>query len=119
MSGIVGTSNSRSRIVGRSAVGNSSQTWQTFTSSSTPSRAVQTNYTNSTGSPIFIMISMLAIVGGATVNWLLIDGVERVHVQDTDYRPLAVVSAIIPAGSTYQWKYQSVAPTIRNWSELR
>ena len=116
MSGIIGTSNSRSRIVGRSAVGNSSQTWQTFASSD---RTYQTNYTNSTSSPIFIMISMLAVVGGATVNWLLIDGVERVHVQDTDYRPLAVVSAIIPAGSTYQWKYQSVAPTIRNWSELR
>jgi hypothetical protein len=91
------------------------QTWQNVASS----RALSTNYTNSTGRPIQVSASIYygydgtqaaAIVGGVTLCSMRVYSCCGVGVS-TDY-PL---SFIVPAGATYQIQ----GGAIRQWAELR
>jgi hypothetical protein len=91
------------------------QTWQNVTAS----RAVNTTYTNTTGRPITVTVSLGIVAGGATVNWFYVDGAIIQHIQETSSTSWSVSTFIVPSGSTYKHQYQSVAPTIRIWSELR
>lgn len=91
------------------------QTWQNVTAS----RAVNTTYTNTTGRPITVTVSLGIVSGGATVNWFYVDGAIVQHIQETSSTSWSVTTFIVPNGSTYKHQYQSVAPTIRVWSELR
>lgn len=88
------------------------------------SRAFETQYTNSTGQPIFVM----ATVGGAAPNYkvgVLIDGVTvtQVHPHDNGYTAWyaddTLLSFIVPAGSTYKITEVTGTGAIRYWWELR
>ena len=90
------------------------QTWTDVTSS----RSANTVYTNSTGRPIMVSVSLEIVVGAATVNWFYVGSVIVAQVQNTSAELATTTSFIVPNGATYKHQYQSVAPTIRNWSEL-
>jgi hypothetical protein len=84
------------------------QTWQDVTSS----RVRSTNYTNNTGAPIFVSISILRFNNDASllVNSIvvgLVGGVDGGSGQ---------LSAVVPAGSTYR---VNGAASIQYWTELR
>ena len=85
-----------------------SQTWQT------PTRALSTDYTNSTGKPIQIAASILntatAVVDGVTIFNSYT--VSCCGVPQYSYFPL---SFIVPNGSTYQITGGAIA----TWTELR
>jgi hypothetical protein len=88
------------------------QTWQT------PSRAVNTTYTNSTGRPI-----MVSVTGGFTVNQyaqLLVDSILVAHAGWNSFasgQVIGTVSAIVPAGSTYI--ISTTGFNSMTWAELR
>lgn len=80
------------------------QTWQNVTSSRSPS----STYTNNTGRPIQVAIS---IVAGGNVSFY-IGSLEVGYVEDFT----GTISYIIPNGSTYRL---GAVSTLRRWSELR
>lgn len=86
------------------------QTWQDLTGS----RAESVTYTNTTGKPIFIHLS---IESGAGQD-IYIDGVIMIKSVDATAGNTADMFAIIPNGSTYRWE-STTAPTLFIWSELR
>jgi hypothetical protein len=84
------------------------QTWQNVTSS----RSVYpSTYTNNTGRPIQVLISVGAVSG---VGSAVVDGVT-VAITDTNVGTYTVVSFIVPNGSIYYFAVESIA----NWAELR
>lgn len=87
------------------------QTWQNMTAS----RALSTNYTNSTGLAIVVSVTM-NVIAGQTV--LYVDGLPVVRSAPPGASPGSSIQAVVPAGS-----YYSVAPTASNtiniWHELR
>jgi len=89
------------------------QTWQTVTGS----RALNTNYTNSTGKPIMVNIMINQGSGGS--------GRFRVDSIDVSGQNLAnvglpvMISAIVPPSSVYQMATVSGSQTIVFWAELR
>ena len=85
------------------------QTWQDVSGS----RAAATNYTNSTGRPIFISVRMDQDDGTVT---LTVDGLA---IGKTGYTPGPVyytLTAVIPSGSTY--RVDTTGGTL-SWFELR
>lgn len=90
------------------------QSWTDVTSS----RSSNTVYTNSTGRPIMVSVGLEIAIGGATVNWFYVGSVIVAMIQNTSAELATTTSFIVPNGATYKHQYQSVAPTIRNWSEL-
>ena len=83
------------------------QTWQNFTGS----RAVGVSYTNSTGKPIVVMMS----VSGAYDDYhLTVDGLTMTYTGGTGYNS----STIIHTGSTYNLSINSASYLLR-WYELR
>jgi hypothetical protein len=84
----------------------------------TGSRSVNTVYTNSTGKPIMVSVGLDIVAGEATVNWFYVGAVIVAHLQNVSAEAITTTSFIVPNGSTYKHQYQSVAPTIHNWSEL-
>ena len=85
----------------------SGQTWQDVTSS----RATGVTYSNYTGQPITASIT---INGGSRVNaW--VD--ETLVFDDPHINGVAIVTLVIPAGSTYRCDYNS--NTLASWAELR
>lgn len=87
------------------------QTWQNVTAS----RAIGTTYTNSTGKPVFIMVTTNA-VNNVTIT-LTIDGAARSSMGIGSNIPLSPnVAAVIPNGSTYS---VAASSAILTWSELR
>lgn len=80
------------------------QTWQNVTSGRSPG----STYTNNTGRPIEVAISMVA---GGQVSFF-INSVEVGYVEDFT----GTISYIIPNGSTYRL---GAVSTLRRWSELR
>jgi len=84
-----------------SMLGTSGQTWQTVT------RVSGTTYTNSTGKPIFVAIT----IGGGTASFV-VDAVTVVPSTSTTQVPMTF---IVPAGSTYSCTNAS----IQAWRELR
>ena len=94
------------------------QTWQDVKAS----RALATTYTNSTGKPIFVSVTVAWGNASASVT-LTIDGVvvqKQAGNPDSSNISLAI-SAIVPSGSTYSVTQTSnVADgVIEYWAELR
>jgi hypothetical protein len=85
------------------------QTWTVLTAS----RAVTTNYTNSTGKPIYVGISVYGIDG--EYGTLLVDGVVVGAIEATAAYNHSQVSAVVPNSSIYSF----TGARINTWSELR
>ncbi len=90
------------------------QTWQDVTSS----RSNNTVYTNNTGRPIMVNVSVYAVGNANVIVWLYVDGllVARDASNEASGSLGACVSAIVPNGSTYNITNQSGTLT---WVELR
>ena len=92
------------------------QTWQNVTAS----RALNTNYTNTTGRPI--MISIYCSGQPNHCEWeLVIDGVSLGHqgvISVASAAMRATMSAIVPAGSVYRAN-NILNATLTSWAELR
>ena len=102
-------------------MGTNGQTWQNVLSS----RAIGTNYTNSTGYPIMVCVSaysynaacdMSTVVGGVTTNW------NRV----SDYYTASAVTPstqtscfIVPNGAVYNVGQSNGTVNLYTWAELR
>lgn len=84
------------------------QTWQTFNSSQ---RASGTSYTNNTGRPIMVSVSLGAITSGASFS-VVVDSVTIAA--GTIYSNYITHSFIVPAGKTYV-----VTCGALSWAELR
>lgn len=96
------------------------QTWQNVTGS----RALATTYTNTTGRPIQIIVSALSATSAASGSvQLLVDGVQLSAASTTEASGATwlsiwgVVTAIIPAGSTY--RVNQTQSNLNSWFELR
>lgn len=87
------------------------QTWQDFTAS----RSVGTTYTNSTGRPIMVSVSLVA-TNVTNTGSILIGGVS-VASQGLGNGLSNTWSLIVPAGSTY--RVNTTNQSILIWSELR
>jgi hypothetical protein len=87
------------------------QTWQDVTAS----RASGTNYTNSTGRPIFISVKWNRDDGTLS---LTVDGLEIGRTGTTAGPQFYTLTAIVPAGSTYSATASGSGGTL-SWYELR
>lgn len=87
------------------------QTWQDVTAS----RALNVDYTNTTGRPI--MVSIRAEHASAALLYLAVDGLSLEWQQAGGTRNS--VSTIVPPGSTYKAFAQFATVTIISWHELR
>lgn len=91
------------------------QSWQDVTSS----RASGVTYTNTTGRPIFVSI-VQGLGGNGAIGELFVDGVlvARVEIpQVAASGEKATLSAVVPAGSTYQ--HTDLGGGVASWAELR
>lgn len=88
------------------------QTWQDVTSSRTPS----VTYTNSTGKPIFVVVSAHTGSSGS-VSLCQVDGVNVGRF--TSAGVTQNNSFIVPSGSTYSAGYSSSNFNLNFWAELR
>ena len=85
------------------------QTWQDVTGS----RAVGTTYTNTTGRPIMVSVS---ISQSGVLGRLFIGGVAICHLQNDALGEMGQVTGIVPAGVTYSI---GAGVPIAQWVELR
>ena len=83
------------------------QTWQNVLAS----RALATNYTNTTGRPILVQVG---VVGAGVVSSMLVDGVT-VSAIGSAGGDRATHSAVVPNGSVYRVNNG----TLETWAELR
>lgn len=81
------------------------------------SRALSTNYTNSSGRTIFVTVSVTSTA--VSVVSLLIDGSVRMFNTVPSAGQGVNVGAPIPPGSTYQVTNSAGTPLIAHWHELR
>ncbi len=89
------------------------QTWQTVTGS----RALNTNYTNSTGKPIMVNIMIIQGTGGQ--GRFRVDGID-VSGQNLGTAGLPVmISAVVPPNGVYQMATTAGSQSISFWAELR
>ena len=98
------------------------QSWQVVTGS----RAIATDYTNTTGRPIQVLVTVSgANTGGQCAAALLIDGVTISSVttsasNGTTWGPITqVLGAVVPAGAVYRVNSTALSNTLNLWSELR
>ena len=119
---ITGTANSLNAGIGVN------QTWSDLTAS----RAIGTTYTNSTGKPIFVDVSLswLGLNSNPPANYgftVTIAGTVVIRRSTGDYFNSTTVTAsgtygagfIVPNGATYLITNVSVTNTLKYWSELR
>ena len=94
-------------------LGMSGQTWQNVTAS----RAVGTTYTNSTGYPIFVAITLAGGSSGVNIN---INGTTMFfqQVSNAGYSNTSI-SFIVPNGATYALAQNGGSTSLSYWSELR
>ena len=95
---------------------------------SNPSRAVNTDYTNSTGKPIQVIVSLVsqnnAGTGAVTSASALVGGVQIAFGQNSDssgfYTAPITFSFIVPASSIYRVNISNSGSTtsLQNWAEL-
>ena len=87
------------------------QTWQNLTAS----RAVNTDYTNTTGRPIQLMVNCVI---GATGTYfrLLINGTQYIDYTSGGAQWISTMSCIIPNGATYRVNSNS---SVAGWGEPR
>jgi hypothetical protein len=102
------------------------QTWQNVT----VSRALNTDYTNSTGKPIQVVVSMVSQNGGGTGSTstatALVAGVTVAFGQNSDssgyYSTPITFSFIVPASAVYRVNTTAgsgTSVTLQQWAELR
>lgn len=91
------------------------QSWQDVT----VSRAIGVVYTNTTGKPIEVLISIAASATAIQRMGLNIDGVSRGRWFTSSSSEVNALSAIIPNGSTYSIYQDTGTPLMNQWSELR
>jgi hypothetical protein len=84
------------------------QTWQDVTGS----RAANTNYTNTTGKPIGVAISL----SGGVTNNVRVDGVVVGNQVNGGVGFINTIAVVVPAGSVYRL---NVTTTFVSWVELR
>jgi len=84
------------------------QTWQNLTAS----RAVEVTYTNSTGTPIFVIINFSDMDGTATI---ILNGLSLGTI-DGGFAGAQQISFIVPDGNTYS---ATQTANLRTWMELR
>jgi len=91
------------------------QTWQYMTAS----RALGVTYTNSTGKPIVVHITLTSTVSGGSCS-ITVDSIY-LHGTTLDVANVWIhQTAIVPNGSTYSVGLTGIGTkTILNWSELR
>lgn len=89
------------------------QTWQNLTAS----RVIGTTYTNTTGKPIVVNISISQ--GSAGVGDVYVSDVIVGRCQSSSTVEFSVVSAIVPNGATYRYTIIGGSQTLGYWSELR
>lgn len=84
----------------------------------TQSRAANTVYTNTTGRPIMVSVSMYAsttgYIGRATIGGVLMQGNWQ-----AGSNVYTLIQFIVPAGATYSCTLSAGTPVIYNWLELR
>lgn len=93
------------------------QTWQDVSGS----RVAGTTYTNSTGKPIMVSISLNYSSGSSSTGTLVVGGVTVSNAAATTLGGATfktVLTAIVPNGTTYLISGLSGA-TVSNWTELR
>lgn len=86
------------------------QAWQDVAAS----RSVGVTYTNSTGKPIMVAVSVFLSV---SIMFLVVDGlsVAQGKENDTSYGSNSILTAIVPPGSTYK----VTGGSLQQWTELR
>lgn len=90
-----------------------SQTWQDMTAS----RALSTDYTNSTGAPIMLSVCYSLTTSGAIA--ILINGVEMAYAQGENVASIKrTLCIVVPNGAVYRVNPTN-SPTISYWRELR
>ena len=91
------------------------QTWQDVTAS----RVAGTTYTNSTGKPIFLAIS---VANNSALNLTTFLQINSIVIAKTQFvfngDDITVLNAIVPNGATYKITTSNVA-LIQIWQELR
>jgi hypothetical protein len=93
-------------------LGTGGQTWQS------PTRAIGTTYTNSTGYPIQVAVTYSNTTGN-TIQGLIINGVTvYAGAVDVANNPGAF-SLIVPNGATYIFASNGGTATLVTWVELR
>ena len=102
-----------SALTGVSSIG-VGQTWQNLTSS----RALGTTYTNSTGSPIMIAVTVNTTATTNSKANITVDGVEVTKTYPYASGVYTPMYAIVPNGSTYVAGNVSNT-TLNRWTELR
>jgi len=88
------------------------QTWQS------PSRAIGTTYTNSTGKPITVAVTVTC-TSGFTVQGLIINGATVYAGSVNAATAAAGFSLIVPNGATYVTVTNGGTLSIVSWAELR
>ena len=88
------------------------QTWNDVKAS----RSNNGTYTNSTGKPIFILVSTVNW-GSVSATWTHVDGVQNSMTGSMNSRR-SIVSLIVPNGSTYGAGWNG-SNTLEYWFELR
>jgi hypothetical protein len=90
----------------------SGQTYQNVTGS----RSLATDYTNSTGRPIFVSINFN---NAGNQNVTLLVGGQTAMISLQDLYPRAVLSGCVPPGLTYRANRNTGGGNINGWFELR
>jgi phage-related tail fiber protein len=88
------------------------QTWQNVAAS----RSAGVTYTNSTGRPIFVSVTVTG-TGGVNSVVFLVDGVTVASANDTANNTDYPITIVVPAGSTY--RVNPAGAGIQTWMELR
>jgi hypothetical protein len=99
------------QIATKSLVLGVDQTWQNVAAS----RAVNTNYTNTTGRPIFVSVRMTQSSSGTAS--LIVDGVSIAGGATPNTPGNQTFGGIVPNGSVYQ--VTATSNTVSTWAELR
>jgi hypothetical protein len=89
------------------------QTWQDMTGS----RAIGTTYTNSTGRPIYVLVSVSQNTSGIGINGSIAGLAINTH-QDNGSGSTGPFFGIIPNGVTYVISTET-GKTLNSWLELR
>ena len=90
-----------------------SQTWQTMTGS----RALNTNYTNSTDRPI--MVNIMIIQGSGGQGRFRVGGIDVSGQNLANAGLPSMISAVVPPNGVYQMATTAGSQSISFWAELR
>jgi hypothetical protein len=92
-----------------------------FSNVTFPARALNTNYTNNTGKPMLVTVSLNDSGGYYTPSFLINGSIVQSWIANSysGGSPYCVIfSCIVPSGATYQMKNTSGVPSITQWTEI-